>query len=80
MGDVEELKRLVDRMANAATTMQEENAKLIRALAERPAAPVHAAAPPVAPVVDPAVARGEKMAKVNLALRKSAKVKDFKET
>ena len=79
MGDeLEEMKHLVERMANAATTMQEENTKLIAALAVRPAAPVAAGGgAPGAP--DPAIARSEKMAKVSFALRKSVKIKDFKE-
>ena len=70
MGDeLEEMKRLVERMANAATTMQEENTKLIAALAVRPAALVAAGGDaPGAP--DPAIARSEKMTKVSFALRK----------
>ena len=78
--ELEEMKRLVERMTTAATTMQEENLKLITALNARPAAPVGgAAALPAAAAVDPAVVRGEKMAKLNFALRKSIKIKDFKE-
>ena len=80
MGDeLEEMKCLVKRMTNAATTMQEENLKLITALNARPAAPGGAAVVPAAPAVDPAIVRGEKMAKLNFALKKSVKIKDFKE-
>ena len=67
-------------MTTAAAKMQEENLKLITALNERPAVPAGGAAGvPAVPAVDPAVVRGEKMAKLNFALRKSVKIKDFKE-
>ena len=68
MGDeLEEMKRQVERMTNAATMMQEENLKLITALNTRPAALGGAAAVvPAVPAVDPAIVRGEKMAKLNL--------------
>ena len=65
MADIEELKLLVARMAT-------ENAKLVAALANQPragGAPVNAAA-----------VRSEKLAKLSLALRKSGKIKDFKDT
>ena len=78
--ELEEMKRLVELMTTAAATMQEENLKLITALNARPAAPAGGAAGvPAVPAVDPAVVRGEKMAKLNFALRKSVKIKDFKE-
>ena len=67
-------------MTTAAATMQEENLKLITALNARPAAPAGGAAGvPAVAAVDPAVVRGKKMAKLNFALRKSVKIKDFKE-
>ena len=66
-------------MTTAAVTMQEENLKLITALNARPAAPAGGAAVlPAVAAADPAVVRGEKMAKLNFALRKSVKIKDFK--
>ena len=92
MSEIEELKALVTRMANdaakrdveaakraddmaiQAAKMQEENAKLIAALANQPQVVQQVGQAPNAAAV-----RNEKLAKLSLALRKSGKVKDFKD-
>ena len=74
MGDIAELKQLV-------ATMAADTAKLIAAISANPAAaavaPAHGHVAPPAP--DPAQLRAEKLAKLSLALRKSGKLKDFKD-
>ena len=93
MSEIEELKALVNRMATdaarrdeeaakraenmaiQAAKMQEENAKLIAALANQPQVVQQVGQAPNAAAV-----RNEKLAKLSLALRKSGKVKDFKDT
>ena len=75
MSELDELKSLVERMATSATKMQEENARLIAALARQPRVAAGGQ-----PVVNHAAIRSEKLAKLSLALRKSGNVKDFKDT
>ncbi|CAL4213510.1 unnamed protein product [Meganyctiphanes norvegica] len=60
----------LEEMKELVAQMVRENARLVQALARAPAP---------APL-DPAVIRAEKVAKLSLALRKSHKVKDFKDT
>ena len=93
MSEIDELKALVNRMATEgarrdeeaakraenmaiqAAKMQEENAKLIAALANQPQVVQQVGQAPNAAAV-----RNEKLAKLSLALRKSGKVKDFRDT
>ena len=70
--DIAELKTLVAKMAA-------DNAKLIAALSANPGAAA-AAHHVVPPAVDPAQVRAEKLAKLNLALCKCGKLKDFKDS
>ena len=69
MGDIAELKAFVAQMAT-------DNARLIAALNAHPGA--GHVAPPALP--DAAQLRAEKLAKLSLALRKSGKLKDFKDS
>ena len=70
MADVQKLLQLVQQMA-------EQNAKLIAALQANPAQqqPIPQVQQP-----DAAAIRADKFAKLSLALRKSGKVKDYKDT
>ena len=68
MGDIAELKALVAQMAT-------DKARLIAALSAHPGA---GHAPPALP--DAAQLRAEKLAKLSLTLRKSGKLRDFKDS
>ncbi|CAL4184499.1 unnamed protein product [Meganyctiphanes norvegica] len=59
----------LEEMKELVAQMVRENARLVQALARAP----------VPAPLDPAVSRAEKVAKLSLALRKSHKVKDFKD-
>ena len=75
MAEMEEMRELVTKMAQESVRQKEDINRLIEALAEerRPAGGL-------APVPDVAAIRTDKLAKLSLALRKSSKVKDFKDT
>ena len=77
MADVNRLEQLVQQMAEQNQQMAEQNAKLIAALSANPAQqqPLPQAQQP-----DVAAIRADKFAKLSLALRKSGKVKDYKDT
>ena len=95
MGEVEEMKQMLAQLlqsnieqkrenaeqkrenAEQNRLHKEENAKLIAALNARPLAQPGPGAPANAP--DAAVIRREKLNKLGISLRKSAKVKDFKD-
>ena len=77
MADVEELKQLVQLMAQENAKMVQENAKLIVALAANNPGPQQPNQPPHQ---DAAALRRDKLAKLSIALRKSGKIKDFKDT
>ena len=84
MADIEELKQLV---AQQTKDLQEKNAAsqrwvdaLIQALADARATLVHVPdADPAVAAVAAVVARVEKISKLGIALRKSYKVKEFKD-
>ena len=89
MGELEQMKEMVHQLIQENAKVAQENAKmaqegvqqkqdinrLIAALAEGRQQPGNHAPPP-----DAAALRLEKLAKMGLALRKSSKVKDFKDT
>ena len=82
MGDIAELKELVAQQSRDAIEAQKRVDDLIAELARSqlaavPAAPAHlpAAVPDAA-----AVARADKVSKLGIALRKSYKIKEFKDT
>ena len=83
---VEEAKRSeaaetrADNMAAQAAKMQEDNAKLIAALANQPQVVQQQVAQQGGQQANVAAVRGEKLQKLSLALRKSGKIKDFKDT
>ena len=77
------MKELVQQQARDAITAQKKVddliAELARArMAQAPAAPVHVPVVPDAAAV--AAVRADKVSKLGIALRKSYKVKEFKET
>ena len=77
MADVGRLEQIVLQLAEQNQKMADENAKLIVALAANPAQqhqPVTVQQP------DAAADRAEKFAKLTFALRKTSKIKDFKES
>ena len=82
---VEEAKRSeaaatrADNMAAQAAKMQEDNAKLIAALANVPQVVQQQVVQQGGQQANVAAVRGEKLAKLSLALRKSGKVKDFRD-
>ena len=79
MGDIEELKELVARQSRESVAAQKRVDDLIAELARvRLAGPGAAVHPPPADAV--AAARAEKVSKLGIALRKSYKVKEFKDT
>ena len=83
MGDIAELKELVDRQSRESVAAQKRVDDLIAELARmRMAAPVHPPPAPDAAAVAAAavVARADKVSKLGIALRKSYKVKEFKDT
>ena len=84
MGEVEALQEMVSQLLKSNAEQQknyaeqqqlaaQENAKLIQALQQ-------ARGQPLVPNVDANVLRREKVSKLGLSLRKSAKIKDFKDT
>ena len=77
MGDIQELKDLVAQQARDVAQQARDTANLIAEMARMRAAP--APAGPVH-VPDPAAARADKVSKLGIALRKSYKVKEFKDT
>ena len=82
MGDIEQLKELVQQQTRDAVAAQRKVDELIAALALQRQAPIQAA-PVHGPVPDAeavaAAARADKVSKLGIALRKSYKVKEFKE-
>ena len=80
MGDIEELKELVAKQSRENIAAQKRVNDLIAALAQARAAPVHAPGlgPGAAAAADVA-AQAEKVSKLGIALRKSYKVKEFKD-
>ena len=83
---VEEAKRSeaaelrADSMAAQAAKMQEDNAKLIAALANQPQVVRQQVIQQGGQQANIAAVRGEKLAKLSLAFRKSGKLKEFKDT
>ena len=84
MGDLQEMKDLVEIMVKQsveaqkrADRMAEQNANLIATLNAHGGGDGHVG---VAPALDAGLIRSENISKLNLALRMSGKVKDFKET
>ena len=69
MAEIEEIKELVNKMAQEIVKQKQDINRLIAALAEGRHAPLP----------DAAALRLDKLAKMSLALRKSSKVKDFKD-
>lgn len=74
MGEIEKLTAMVAQLAEDRILMSQENSKLVAALNAQVAAAAQQQQPGT-----PAVSRAEKVAKLSLALRKSHKVKDFKD-
>ena len=68
-----------ENMAVQAAKMQEDNAKLIAALANQPQVVQPQVAQQGGQQANVAAVRSEKLAKLSLALRKSGKVKDFRD-
>ena len=82
MGDIAELRELVQQQARDAITAQNKVDELITELGRQrvariQAAPVHGPVPDAEAVA--AAARADKVSKLGIALRKSYKVKEFKE-
>ena len=69
-----------DSMAAQAAKMQEDNAKLIAALANQPQVVQQQVVQQGGQQANIAAVRGEKLAKLSLAFRKSGKLKEFKDT
>ena len=82
MGDIAELRELVVQQTRDGVANHKKIDELIAALAlQRQAAPVHAPVHHPAPDAGAlAAARADKISKLGIALRKSYKVKEFKET
>ena len=81
MGDIAELKQLVAQQTRDAAAAQKRVDDLIAELARARMAPAHVpAVPDAGAIAAAAAARADKVSKLGIALRKSYKVKEFKDT
>ena len=72
--EVQDLKDIIAQMAAAQKKQSDDISRLVAAMGQQ-----QPNAPNVQPS-DPAVVRADKLSKLSLALHKSQKVKDFKDT